>query len=360
MESTFEKLYFSFTGEFLPETYRAPDSPLRVGEAGYFFETLQRFEEYKPQHLDHFGRFPAEKSQLYLTGKHKLPVVDAFFDDLFPGRYAERFKYQCTPTFDIDNAYAFRAKGFAKNAGGMFKNMLSDRPRAGARWKTWLNAGADPYDTYAYIVECCKSFGMRPLFFIQTGNYNNGKDTNIPFGGKDGRTLLQYLSAHGDIGLHPSFASNADTDLLKREHAQLSEIIGRPVTKSRQHFLVLRFPETYRRLVELGITEDYSMGWSSQVGFRAGTARPFLWYDMERGAFADLMVYPFACMDGTLHEYLNLPPGEAVDTAAALIDEARVRNGLFTPLWHNHSVNDRWEWRGWRTVFEQMLALACP
>lgn len=324
------------------------------------FATLHRKEEYEPVALDDKGRFPAEKSALFAAGKHQIPLVDDYFDSLFPGAYATQYAYQCIPTFDIDNAYAFRGKGMAKNLGGMAKNLFSDPKRALARWQTWTGKQPDPYDTYAYLVETCRSFGLRPIFFIQMGAYANGFDTNIDFRCAEGRRLLQYLAQHGEIGLHPSYASNADAELLKREYNTLSETIGRPVTKSRQHFLMLRFPETYRRLLALGIREDYSMGWASRPGFRAGTSRPFVWYDWQHHEFSDLIVYPFAAMDGTLHEYSRLTPDQALSTVEKLVDETRRHHGVYTPLWHNHSVNNRWEWEGWQPVFEQMLAFACP
>jgi len=360
MESIFDKLYFSFTGQKINTPDNFVPSPAQLYQAEILFTTLQRKEEYGTDLFDEKGRFMAEKSIMHLAGKSKKPMVDAFFDEIFPGAYASIYPYQCIPTFDIDHAYAFKGKGFIKNAGGMAKNIFSDRKRASARFNTWLNPQADPYDTYDYIIQTCKSFGLRPLFFIQMGNYGNGFDTNIHFKNPEGRKLIEFLAEHGDIGLHPSYASNTDVEILKREYDLLSEISGKSITKSRQHFLMLRFPETYRRLIDLGITEDYSMGWSSQIGFRASTSRPFLWYDLEKEEFTNLTVYPFPCMDGTLHEYMNLPVEEAIDEISNLVAETRRHQGVFVPLWHNHSVNDQWEWNGWQTVFEQMLALGCP
>lgn len=360
MDSIFEKLYFSFVGQQMLIQNNFVPTPAQIYQAEIIFTTLHRKEEYNSNSIDSKGRFPAEESAMYMAGKNNQAIVDAFFDEIFPNAYSSIYRYQCVPTFDVDNAFAFKGKGFVKNVGGMVKNIFTDRKRASARYKTWVGKTKDPYDTYDYIIETCKSFGMRPLFFIQVGNYNNGFDTNVNFKSSEGRNLLKYLAQHGDIGLHPSYASNSDVEILKREHGILSELIGSPITKSRQHFLMLRFPETYRRLIDLGITEDYSMGWASQTGFRAGTSRPFLWYDLEREAFSNLTIFSFPCMDGTLHEYMRLSTDEILDRITHLVNETRSYQGVFVPLWHNHSVNDRWEWEGRQTVFEQMLALACP
>lgn len=359
MSDIFEKIYQSFTGQKLavPDGFIPTES--QVYQAEIIFTTLQRKEEYNTTFFDGKGRFMPEKSVMFMAGKTRQPIVDQFFDDIFPRAYSALYQYQCVPTFDIDNAYAFKGKSLVKNAGGMVKNIFSDRQRAASRFQTWTGK-KDPYDTYSYIIETCRSFGLRPLFFIQMGNYNNGFDTNIDFNSREGKQLLQFLSENGEIGIHPSYASNTDKELLRKEFQTLSDIVGKKITKSRQHFLMLRFPQTYRNLLELGITEDYSMGWSSQIGFRAGTTRPFLWYDLEQEEFTNLTVYPFPCMDGTLHEYMNLSQEDALDEITRFVTQIRNHQGVFVPLWHNHSINDKWEWQGWQTVFEQMLALACP
>ena len=349
-----ERIFFSFFGR-LPEAGENLPS-----EAEAIFAELQRAEEYGLPHQDEKGRFPAEKANRTEQGLAHEPGVDKWLDQHFHGCYNTETRYACIPTFDIDHAYAFRGKGFLKNAGGWVKNTLFDRERAKSRLAFLSGKQPDPYDTYGYILDVCKSFGLKPLFFIQMGSYGNRYDVNLNFKHAEGRDLIRFLAAEARVGLHPSFASNGNPELLKKEYGQLSDILGAPVTASRQHFLMLRFPETYRRLVELGIREEYSMGWASQTGFRAGTCRPFRWYDLERNAFSELTVYPFACMDGTLHEYLKLTPEEALNRAESLINTTREHRGVFVPLWHNHTVNNRFEWSGWQTVFEQMLALACP
>lgn len=358
MDTIFDKLYFSFTGQKL-EADDVLQTPEALYKAEILFTILQRKEEYNSSHFDSKGRFSPENASLFLSGKSQEPIVDQYFDEIFPKSYPNQYAYTCIPTFDIDNAFAFKGKGLWKNVGGLGKNIFTDYNRAKSRIQTWFGK-SDPYDTYAYLVETCRSFGMKPLFFIQMGSYGNGFDTNIDFTKKEGKALLRYLGEQGEIGLHPSYASNTDKTLLYKEYQTLCDIVGKKITKSRQHFVMLHFPKTYRNLIELGIEEDYSMGWTSQLGFRAGTSRPFYWYDLENENFTHLKIFPFPCMDGTLHEYLNLPVNEAVEHADYLIQQTKKHHGVFTPLWHNHSINNQWEWKSWQSVFEQMLALACP
>ena len=39
-----------------------------------------------------------------------------------------------------------------------------------------------------------------------------------------------------------------------------------------------------------------------------------------------------------------------------LIDEVRMVNGEFISLWHNDSLNNSDLWKGWKAVFEEMIA----
>ena len=67
------------------------------------------------------------------------------------------------------------------------------------------------------------------------------------------------ISDHSKIGIHPSFASNTSFNKLEKEVGRLSKIINREIWRSRQHFLKVNLPETYRNLIELDITDDFTM-----------------------------------------------------------------------------------------------------
>ena len=94
------------------------------------------------------------------------------------------------------------------------------------------------------------------------------------------------------------------------------------------------------------------MGFADQPGFRAGTARSFLWYDLERDASTALRVYPFQVMDTTLQGYMHMTPQAAVALIRLLESTIRAHGGALTTLAHANSLAaiDR-EWAGWETVF---------
>ena len=138
----------------------------------------------------------------------------------------------------------------------------------------------------------------------------------------------------------------------------LSRVLNREITTSRQHFLRLRMPLSYQILIDLDITDDYTMGYASLAGFRAGIADTFRFFDLEHDNVTNLNIHPFALMDGTMRDYLELNIDESMEKAKNLIDEVKKVNGTFILLWHNETLSDEKRWTGWKNLYRQILNYA--
>jgi hypothetical protein len=112
---------------------------------------------------------------------------------------------------------------------------------------------------------------------------------------------------------------------------------------------------SYRILLKTGIREDYSMGYPDEPGFRASIARPYFFYDVEEDKPTELKIVPFQVMDATLYKYKKLDHKASLDIILKLISETRKAGGLFVTIWHNTSLLNNTECKGWREVFESML-----
>jgi hypothetical protein len=73
----------------------------------------------------------------------------------------------------------------------------------------------------------------------------------------------------------------------------------------------------------------------------------------------ELTLHPIAAMDATLNRYMGLNPDEALDALETLAEEVKAVEGDFTLLWHNETVAERNEWKGWRRVYEQVFERIC-
>ena len=124
----------------------------------------------------------------------------------------------------------------------------------------------------------------------------------------------------------------------------MENAIDRPVTLNRHHFLGLREPQHMEALEDAGITDDYTMGYADQVGFRLGTARPVRCiYPATRHLSRRLTLHPLTVMECTLsaERYMHLDEREAFRIIIELAEETRRAHGSLTLLWHNTSATPR-------------------
>ncbi|RMF23321.1 MAG: hypothetical protein D6765_13260, partial [Bacteroidetes bacterium] len=262
--------------------------------------------------------------------------------------------FRFLPTFDVDMAWAFRHKGALRFAGGLAKDLFAGQwKRLGRRLAVRFGGHTDPFDTFARLDALHRDFHLRPIWFFLVADYGSFDKNSRP-GHPAFRQLVRRLGESYPIGLHPSYASAEEPERLALEKKRLEEMLGRSVWLSRQHYLRLRFPQTYRRLLRAGFRQDYSMGFADATGFRAGTAHPFRWYDLPAETTTELLVYPFQVMDVTLKKYLALSPEAALEHTLALARTVRHSGGIFSTLWHNSSFDEQ-EWQGWGAVYEGLL-----
>lgn len=329
------------------------------------FYLASRYEEYLPAEKDTHGRFPGKASLAYRSGFLNQPLVNQWgiklaqqLQALWPGLNVVYPDYQFRPSYDIDLAWAYQERPlWLQCAGGAKDALQGEWARLRQRWQVARGQAPDPFDTYAYLDKWHKQLQLSPLYFFLLGDYKT-YDKNINPARANFQKLLQRLAEQHDTGLHPSYASNGQAEQLAKECSRYHSITGQPPRRSRQHYLKLELPATYRALLQQGVTADFSMGFADEVGFRASMARPFPWYDLEREQTTPLILYPFALMDGSLRHYLQFPPERSTTVIHQLIDEVRAVGGLFIPLWHNSSFSAAHGWGGWRQVFEQMMAYA--
>ncbi len=326
------------------------------------FFLVSRYEEYLPHIRDSLDRFDAHQSLAWQHNFLHVPVVEKWailLRDLLQQRFPELSfparSYNYIPSLDIDNAWAYREKGFMRVIGGYLKDLIAvNVVEVKKRTRVLLGFEKDPYDTYSYQLDLQKKYALKPLYFFLVADYGVN-DKNVPVQNRRFRDLIRHIADYADVGVHPSFGSNREPERLRVEIGRLRTIIHRDITKSRQHFLMLKFPETYRNLMERDITDDYSMGYANEIGFRASISSAFNFYDLDQEIETTLRIHPFGVMDATLNYYMKLNPDEAVERVRLLIDEVRQVNGTFMTLWHNETLSDEKQWKGWRHVYDRIV-----
>ncbi len=297
--------------------YNQPGAKVPFDIFAAIFYLISRYEEYLAHKLDKHGRYPATASAASSYAFLQQPVVDEWicsFRKILEQQSRlslPQKQFSCRFSYDIDIAWKFRNKGAGRTYGGYLRDLLLLRwPSVVARKAVLSGKVRDPYDCFDWLDGLHRHYKIQPLYFMLLGRgsaYDKNADPDLPAM----KALLASIAAQYETGIHPSYLSHQSEQILQEELRLLALSSNRPVTQSRQHYIKFTLPDTYRILVRAGITDDYSMGYASANGFRAGTSNAFYWYDLKGETVSSLRVHPFAFMDATSKFYSGSSPEEA-------------------------------------------------
>ncbi len=329
------------------------------------FYLVSRYEEYLNFRKDKHGRFEANQSLAFRENFLKIPIVDVWAIEFrkwmhirYPNLNFRERNFHVQATFDIDQVFKIKGKSGLRIVKSLTKSIINfDFKDLAFKIAILLNKKQDPFDQYDRIERIHRSANIKAIYFILFSQKFNKYDINLSTKQVDFIQRIRKLTQSADIGIHPSYYSKSRTLIIESEKYYLSQIINRSINRSRQHYLKMRIPNTYKSLISAGIEHDFTMGYASQNGFRAGTCTPFPFFDLNHDQLSFLTVHPFCLMDATFTSYLNVTPQEALKEIENLIKEVRKVNGQFTPLWHNESMSGYKEWKGWEDVYEKMIEL---
>ena len=327
-----------------------------LNEIGKCFYWLSRYEEYiaKPDQLDVHNRFIGSDLD------YSQPIVDQIClkiqDELkkhYPTIVFKKRVFKQINSYDVDYAWKYLHHSTKIKYGSLAKKLLKgDFKNLKEQIDVLLKIKNDPYDTFEYLKTQDQNHKIESIYFWLLVDYSKC-DKNHNWKNRKQQDLIHHISEYATIGIHPSYQSNQKNDLIKEEILRLKSIVHQEVTKSRQHFLKLEFPNTYQQLLINGIKEDYSMGFARQLGFRAGTSTPFKWFDLSTNQQTLLITYPLVAMDVTLKNYLKLTPEQAIEELSKIKKTIKSVNGTFITLFHQSNLNG--DWFVWRKVYESIF-----
>jgi hypothetical protein len=333
--------------------WRAFDLPAMI------FFMLSRAEEYDLP-SDKYGRVCGQDSFAFRNGFLEIPVVDLWKKHVFKN-IESSYNSKRVPTekntlsVDIDMAYAWRYKSSGIIAVQLLKLVINGKfTKAVEAIKVLKGVKKDPFDTTEIFVNMAKEQGLELIFFILSGKRSE-LDKNLSVKHPVMRSLIEEIKKRAKIGLHPSFLSNRSQEVLNWEKKELESSYQGIINHSRQHYLIIKWPETFRRLLIAGIEYDHSMLFHDKVGYRAGTSMPFCWYDLHKEQHTQLTIVPYVAMDVTLKKYLNLTAAQAIEKLHHIRDGLHEQGLPFKLLWHNSSMDEADGWEGWSEVVQRAI-----
>jgi hypothetical protein len=316
------------------------------------FYFASRYEEYLDSEKDAHQRFQAESSIAFKYNCLHIPFLNNAIQDFseklkreFPFVIFNKRSFNFLSTIDIDNAFAYANKGFKRNLGGLAKDVLSLKlSQVSSRLNSNLNNENDPYNTFELINKLSEETQTALQYFVLIGDYA-AYDKNPHYQNQGFRKLLKSLSDKHKMGLHPSYESYNNLEKIGIEKKRLEDIIDKKVSSARCHFLRVNLPETYREFIKQGITDDYTMIFASQSGFRTGLCLPYKWFDLQKNETTNLTIHTSIIMEGTLRDYNKLSAENAKHSTLHLLQDVKKHGGEFISIFHNDSfVPEQQEW----------------
>jgi hypothetical protein len=334
------------------------DIPFDIFAASFYL--LSRYEEYLPHVKDEYGRFTANNS---IAFKHQFlhqPVVDIWAYKFkkalslkFPEYQFKERSYKVKPVIDVPMAYYFKSKGLMRSIGGTLNDLFRFKlKQLSQRYMVLTGLNRDPYDTFKWIINKQKQVKDKFQVFFLIGDFST-YDKNININKKGFVSLIKSVADYCKVGLKVSYFALDDFDVLKKEKTNIESVINTSLVASRNSFNKLNLPTCYRNLVNLEVKEDYSMGYINEIGFRAGTCSPFLFYDLDYEVQTPLMIHSFHILDFALLKTKSQL--DKKQTLEKLIKEVKNVNGTFIPIFHNYSFSKEERWQGFKDLFNYIL-----
>lgn len=161
--------------------------------------------------------------------------------------------------------------------------------------------------------------------------------------------FIKYLHTHYyEVGLHGSYNSALNANLLKTQKNAVENETGAPVDTTRQHFLRFDINTTPAVQEESGFKTDSTLGFKRNVGFRAGTCYPFYINNA-------VLEIPMIIMDTSLFRSMNLNLDEAMARKKILdmFNKVERAGGCLTINFHpNNFIEPVW-WRTYEFILEE-------
>ena len=303
--------------------------------AVFFFTS--RAEELVNSQRDEHGRFAAKYSILAQKSRLQIPRLDEYarlvLKQLDLPMPSPGFGHIYL-THDIDAISQYRSLRGA--LGGI------RRGETKAVLSALRDIHNDPLYTFPWLIE--QDVKVRKADVIYFVKRTKGRGFDYPqycLWGRDFKRL-KHMLRHSNVylGVHGSYYGA----IPKIEYSKMF----------RAHYLRSSI-EHMQQLADAGYTDDFTMGFADQAGFRLQTSRAIRWINPQTMQLTHLTLHPLLIMDCTLdrEDYMYLTEEEAYFLCERLIDKVKLHHGDLCLLWHNNSVTpDNYH----RSLYPQILS----
>ena len=324
---------------------------------------LTRREEVDRENLDEFQRFPATSSHAFRWNYLERPIVDEWLDVLgqvfqriWPTIILKKNLFKIILSHDIDAPSRYGFLSLNKLIRNMAHHAVKRRDFRNSVLAPWVRLNnkyqlntKDPYNTFDWIMDLSEELDLKSAFYFICG-HTDPRDADYSIDHPAIQTLMHKIHKRGhEIGLHPSFNTYDNPDLLLQEANTLREMctslgIRQQSWGGRMHYLRWKQPITMRAWAAAGLHYDSTLGYADHAGFRCGTCYEYPAFDPIRKEEISLRIRPLIAMEASIisPNYMNLGSGEhALNKFKYLKNICRSVGGNFSLLWHNSYLEGR-------------------
>lgn len=324
---------------------------------GSAFFMLARYEEVVNKSRDNYGRFSAYNSIAYKEKFLERPIINEYLEILWyaiqfiaPDLKRKQRSFKIIPTHDVDRPFEFLNLSLYQVVHSLVGDLLkrkniklfSDRLKSYIKFKQG-NYKADYNYTFDTIMSISEANGLTSTFFFMTAENVSNLDGNYSVVHPYIKSLMQDIVKRGHkIGLHPSFESFKNAELIKNNKEQLDYAIKNNLNKNfnfgaRQHYLRWSCPETWQYYEDVGLKFDTTLSFADSIGFRCGICYEYPVFNLLTRRQLSLIEYPLIVMEcsGLDERYMKLSINEMYNRCNSLKRFCQKYNGNFVILWHN-------------------------
>jgi glycosyltransferase involved in cell wall biosynthesis len=313
----------------------APSAAIDADIVASAFHLLVRWDEYRVDTRDRFGRLPFAASTFgQVAGLDPLdPPVERYIALIADALGIDRpTGWQVYLTNDIDDL-RMRTPHMLTKLGKQTHSL----PPGGAA----ALVGPDPWNNVADLLWSLSRRGLASTVFL-IGRHTDPHDGSPAraYRVQRARMARAVRGAGGEVALHTSFGGADARDAFMAELSGFEAEIGGMVQGARAHYLRFRYHETPAWIESAGLSYEASSGWHERPGFACGIARPFSPWILGDERPARIELIPLALSDWNLWAAQGLNADDGLDAAKRTIEVVRRHGGAAAVLWHNSALAD--------------------
>ena len=197
----------------------------------------------------------------------------------------------------------------------------------------------NPYWGFDKIIEIENRYGVKSTHFILNENIKINWLKPSTYKLALGRykitdkhlvRMIRYLDQNGwEIGVHGSYNSYNDVELLKKEKYMLEQIVGHQIIGIRQHYLNLS-ESTWELQSKVGFLYDSSFGHTKDIGYKDNKITPF--FPLNNSYFCEI---PLVIMD---FPFVNIK--DKWKRFEEICKQCERANGYLVINFHNNNFNE--------------------